>query len=63
MRKLLDFLQVKINDDDIKCALKRKEGIYRRHKKKIVGFDIENKTIKELIAHRKERVLNILQEM
>ena len=59
LEKVLNFLEVSVTKDEIECAMKRKEGIYRRPKKNLAGPKISSSLGKEL-DDRKRRVMNLV---
>ena len=62
LRRTLDFLAVSVTKEEIECAMCRKEGIYRRKKKKSknTGSVFDNYLTKA-VNQRKERVLELIQ--
>lgn len=46
LKTILDFLEFPIDENRFKCAIERKEGIYRR-KKRVLNFDPYNSEMKK----------------
>ncbi|XP_037939203.1 WSCD family member CG9164 [Teleopsis dalmanni] len=59
LREILTFLEYPINESLLNCAVKRKEGIFRR-RKRILSFDPYTAAMKAEIKTRKEIVYDIL---
>ncbi|XP_044763477.1 WSCD family member AAEL009094 [Coccinella septempunctata] len=55
LRSMLNFLEVPISEELFKCALERREGIYRRKKRAIV-FDPYSSKMKEKIKEEQQKV-------
>lgn len=55
LRDILNFIQYPIDEDLMRCALSRKEGIYRR-KRRLMSFDPFIPMMKKLIEEAKQRV-------
>lgn len=52
---ILKFIDYPINEDLLKCAVNRKEGIYRR-KKRLLTFDPFSMTMKKMIEEKRTQV-------
>lgn len=53
LRSILDFLEFPVNEQLMRCALMRKEGIFRR-KKRLLSFDPYTDAMRaELLARRR----------
>ncbi|KAH8298687.1 hypothetical protein KR044_008582 [Drosophila immigrans] len=53
LRSILDFLEFPVNEPLMRCAIMRKEGIFRR-KKRLLSFDPYTETMRaELVARRR----------
>ncbi|XP_058974515.1 WSCD family member CG9164-like [Musca domestica] len=59
LRSILDFLEFPIDEHLLKCALMRKEGIFRR-KKRILSFDPYTPAMRANLEERKQYVFNVL---
>ena len=61
LRRVLSFLTVSVTKEEMDCALRKKDGIYRRQKKVMKGpvFDYY---LTRVINQRKERVLKLIRE-
>lgn len=55
IRTIFDFLELPIEDELFRCALDRKEGIYRR-KRRILAFDPFTDKMKKRIEREQRRV-------
>lgn len=55
LRNILNFIDYRINEDLLHCAVNRKEGIYRR-KKRFLAFDPFSMTMKKLIEEKRTQV-------
>nr|CAI5817443.1 unnamed protein product [Callosobruchus analis] len=55
MRGVLDFIGVHVDPQLFKCAMDRREGIYRR-KKRVLNFDPYTKEMKEKLREAQEKV-------
>lgn len=55
VRDILNFIQYPIDEDLMRCAMSRKEGIYRR-KRRLMSFDPFIPAMKKLIEESKSRV-------
>lgn len=55
LRSILQFLEMPIDEDLLKCALERQEGIYRR-KKRVLNFDPYNSAMKKQLHVEQEKV-------
>ena len=65
LRRTLDFLSVTVTKEQMDCAMKRKEGIYRRKKKpmKMPG-PVYDSHLTRILNQRKERVFQLaMQEL
>ncbi|CAH2052013.1 unnamed protein product, partial [Iphiclides podalirius] len=61
LQGILNFLNVTVTEDDMKCALLHKEGIYRR-KNKHQNFDPFTQDMYQRLHVVKERVLRNIQD-
>ncbi|KAG5682455.1 hypothetical protein PVAND_011806 [Polypedilum vanderplanki] len=52
LRNILNFIEFPIDEDLLACALKRKEGIYRR-KKRLLNFDPYTASMKKMIEKKR----------
>lgn len=55
LKSMLKFLDISISEDLFKCAVERREGIYRRKRRAIV-FDPYSAKMKEKIKEEQEKV-------
>lgn len=55
LRDILKFIDFQINEDLMRCAIMRKEGIYRR-KKRLLTFDPFTPTMKKMIEEKRSQV-------
>ena len=63
LRRVLDFLSVSFTEQDMKCVVERKEGIYRRRKKNgNLRPHVYNSFLTSAVNKRKQRVLNFIKE-
>jgi len=60
LQKVLDFLSIDITKNQMKCAMKHKEGLYHRLKKK-VGVELFDAKLRQTINDIKERVYTLLK--
>jgi hypothetical protein len=59
VREILNFIEFSIDEDLMKCAMNRKEGIYRR-KRRLLQFDPFTPEMKKMIEEVRVRVYNEL---
>jgi hypothetical protein len=59
VRDILNFIEFPIDEDLMKCAMNRKEGIYRR-KRRLLSFDPFTPEMKMMIEEVRVRVYNEL---
>lgn len=59
LRELIHFIELQINESNLKCALERREGIYRR-KKRLLTLDPFSAAMKAKIGSVKEEVYSQL---
>ncbi|CAG9804579.1 unnamed protein product [Chironomus riparius] len=59
LRDILNFIEFPTNEDLLACALKRKEGIYRR-KKRLLNFDPYTMIMKKMIEKKRIEVYDML---
>jgi hypothetical protein len=59
LRDILNFIEFPINEDLLSCALKRKEGIYRR-KKRLLTFEPYTMPMKKMIEKKRIEVYELL---
>jgi hypothetical protein len=62
LRDILNFINYPIDEDLLSCALKRKEGIYRR-KKRLLTFDPFTMAMKKMIEKKRSAVYEELGRM
>jgi len=63
LRAALAFLELKVPDRQLDCALRRKEGIYRRRKRNLPpGFDPYTPDMKAAIATVEESVMSRVRQ-
>jgi Sulfotransferase domain len=55
LREILKFIDFPVDEDLMRCAVMRKEGIYRR-KKRLMNFDPYTLTMKKMIEERRTQV-------
>lgn len=55
LRNILNFINFPINEDLLACALKRKEGIYRR-KKRLLNFEPYTAAMRKMIEKKRIQV-------
>lgn len=55
LKSIMDFLDVSINEELFKCAIERKEGIYRR-KRRVLNFDPYTDAMKEEVEAVQSKV-------
>lgn len=55
LRDILNFLNFKINEELLSCAVKRKEGIYRR-KKRLLNFEPFTTSMRKMIEKKRIQV-------
>jgi hypothetical protein len=59
LKRTLDFLSVSVTKEEMECAISRKEGIYRRQKRRnVTGLVFGDQLTQELID-RRERVFKL----
>lgn len=56
LRSLLDFIKLPVTEEQMKCALERREGIYRR-KRRIFNLDPYTNSMKMMLKVEQEKVL------
>lgn len=61
LRRILDFLQVSVSGTTLQCVLERKEGIYKRSKKKL-GFEVFTNGMKAFLQEKQKSVYQVLQK-
>eukprot|EP00099_Drosophila_melanogaster_P017116 NP_573021.1 uncharacterized protein Dmel_CG9164, isoform D [Drosophila melanogaster] len=59
LRSILDFLQFPINEQLMRCAIMRKEGIFRR-KKRLLSFDPYTESMRAEVQNRRRIVYGLL---
>lgn len=59
LKSVLDFLEFPISETQFKCAIERKEGIYRRKKREMI-FDPFTLKMKDLIKIEQEKVYDAI---
>lgn len=55
IRDILKFIDHPVNEDLLRCAVNRKEGIYRR-KKRLLAFDPYTPVMKKMIEEKRMQV-------
>lgn len=55
LREILKFINFSIDEDLMRCAIMRKEGIYRR-KKRLLTFDPFTLTMRKMIEEKRTQV-------
>lgn len=61
LNTLLDFLGVSVSGSTLQCVLDRKEGIYKRSKKKL-GFEVFSKTMRAFLRDKQDSVYTVLRQ-
>jgi len=63
LQRTLDFLHMSVTKEEMECAISRKEGIYRRKKKRLknTGSVFDN-YLTRVVNQRKEKVLKLVRE-
>ncbi|XP_017074492.1 WSCD family member CG9164 [Drosophila eugracilis] len=59
LRSILEFLQFPVNEQLMRCAIMRKEGIFRR-KKRLLSFDPYTETMRAEVQSRRRIVYGLL---
>ena len=59
MQKVVDFLQFPISEQTWQCVIDRKEGIYKRTKKKL-GIEVFSYKMRDFLEHKKRLVYQVL---
>ena len=62
LRKILSFLSVSVTKEEMECAMKRKEGIYRRKKKRLKTGSVFDGYLTNIVNERKDRVLKLVKQ-
>jgi len=62
LRRTLDFLSVSVTKEQMECAMKRKEGIYRRKKKRLKTGSVFDGYLTNIVNERKDRVLKLVKQ-
>ena len=62
LTRLLDFLSVSVTKEEMECAMKRKEGIYRRKKKRLKTGSVFDGYLTNIVNERKDRVLKLVKQ-
>ena len=60
LSRILDFLQVSVSGSTLQCVLDRREGIYKRSKKKL-GFEVFNDDMKAFLRRKQRAVIQIMK--
>lgn len=55
LRDILKFIDYPVNEDLMRCAIMRKEGVYRR-KKRLLTFDPYTPIMKKMIEEKRTQV-------
>merc|ERR1719369_1305361 len=62
LRRTLDFLSVSVTKEEMECAMKRKEGINRRKKKRLKTGSVFDGYLTNIVNERKDRVLKLVKQ-
>jgi hypothetical protein len=63
LKRTLNFLSVSVTKEEMDCAMSRKEGIYRRQKKRLKKTGpIFDKYLTKIVNQRKERVFELVRQ-
>jgi hypothetical protein len=63
LRRTLDFLAVSVTKEEMEYTMNRKEGIYRRQKKRLMmAGPVFDKYLTKVVNQRKERVLKLVRQ-
>lgn len=60
LEKLLNFLEIGIIPEKMKCAMERKEGLFHRKKKNVIEFDPFNSAMRQAIDDAKNSLYKVL---
>ena len=60
LKTIFDFLQVSVSGSALQCAMDRREGIYKRTKKKL-GIEVFSDDMKKFLIEKQKSVYRILQ--
>ena len=61
LERILDFLNIDIARNQMKCAITHKEGLHHRAKKKVFGVELFDAKMRQTIDVTKERVYKLLK--
>ena len=61
LKTVLNFLQVSVSGKTLQCVLDRKEGIYKRSKKKL-GIEVFSNSMKAFLQEKQKNVYKLLQK-
>ena len=59
LMRILEFLAVSVTKEEMKCAMSRKEGIYKRQKRRNVTGLVFGDQLTQQLIERRERVLKL----
>ena len=63
LKRTLDFLSVSVTKEEMECAMSRKEGIYRRQRKRLkMAGPVFDKYLTKIVDQRKERVFQLVRQ-
>merc|ERR1712126_185666 len=62
LKRTLDFLSISVTKEEMECAMERKEGIYRRKKKRLKTGSVFDGYLTNIINERKDRVLKLVKQ-
>lgn len=62
IRSILEFLELPIDENLLKCALERQEGIYRR-KRRVLNFDPYSSAMKKQLQMEQEKVYDAIYKV
>ena len=60
LKNVLDFLGIPVTDENLQCVLDKKEGIYKRSKKKL-GIEVFSNSMKSFLQEKQRNVYFILK--
>ena len=64
LQRVLDFLEVSVTSNSMKCAISRQEGIYRRQKTQLNLKDsVFDKFLTNVVSKRKDRVFAMIKSL
>ena len=63
LMRTLDFLAVSVTKEEMECAMSRKEGIYKRQRKRLkMARPVFDNYLTTVVNQRKERVLRLVSQ-